>query len=204
MASKTILSNISVSGNRIKVNDETITIAEPTSVSDTLPLAFDADNEDDVSIRYQTTLIQSVGGVEKLADAAYTYSLQGKVVVLTELDSIEDTSSNDSIFNQSLLSSVLSSTNLTVESTRVHVKDLPIFLDQSTKYIPARNVDAIVIYYENYDGMGQAYKRNLMLEIVEICSSYDFVVCDSNSGMGARVSDYIQQRPGVARCLLRP
>jgi len=197
-----MLNSINMSGNHLKVNDETITIAEPTSITDTLPLAFDADTEDDVSIRYQTTLIQSVGGIEKLADAAYTYSSQGKVVVLTELDSIEYSSSSDSIFNQSLLRFVLQSTTLTEESARVHVKDLPIFLDQSAKYIPARNVDVIAIYYENYGAMGQAYKRNLMLDIVEMCSSYDFVVCDDNSGMGSRVTDYIRERPGVVRCLL--
>lgn len=193
-----LLNKIHQSGDKLRVGNEIVTIQAPSAIIDSPEPSFDL-FESDVPQVYQTTVIKDVG---KLIDAAYAYRPSGKVLVIAELYDHETTISRDPIFGQSLLQFVITPRETTQWFL---VKDLPIFLNSEAKYIPPRNVDVAVAYTTNYRNMAvDDFRKLLDGSIIDVASKYDYVVLDDSWNIGTIIHEYVEQHPGVVRCVLRP
>lgn len=199
-----LLGRINSANNTIRVNSQVMTIPKPSSVVETPQPSFDTLEQDNPQI-YQSTIVKDIGGVNVLIDAAYAYQPSGKVLIFAESDDHDTNSSRDPIFTQSLLHYALESIEVGEETERVLVKDLPIFLNSLGQYIPLRTVDALVGYGANYlSSPDESFKLSLVRAIVDIASQYDYFIIDDSWNIGTHVYEYIEEHPGVVRCVVRP
>ena len=186
-------------GNRLSVNGQIINIPAAQATSN-----VNSGSVDPIQ-RYQSTVIQHVGGRNKLADAAYAYRTFGSVVVVTEEDDEERAFEQmDPIFVQSFLRFEAEVAPSFDETDRALIKDLPIFLNFEMQYLQPRTVDAVIAFSRMYRDKNDDIISSSIRELINLLSDYDFIVLNDAWSVGLAIRQYAEQHPGFLRCCLIP